>query len=187
MGVGSSIVGMQLNLPQNPTAEELDRIFGRITDYKKGLIPVQLQPGDSVVKQFVLRTRGWLFFTPLTHKFQMQVNYSGDGLDHSDTIVHELTIRSTVAAVTLGAIAGAVLGTALKSLTEAASVPSRPFMRALASSVLASLAVVLAFARKNSAQAIISVEDFWGGALIGFSTGFFGFEQFRNLFQRGSP
>jgi hypothetical protein len=56
------------------------------------------------------------------------------------------------------------------------------FLAALAISVLASLAVVVAFARKSAAQPIVSVEDFWGGALIDFSTSFFGFEQFLKLF-----
>jgi hypothetical protein len=56
------------------------------------------------------------------------------------------------------------------------------FSAALAISVLASLAVVVAFARKSAAEPIVSVEDFWGVALIGFSTSFFGFEHLLKLF-----
>jgi len=178
-----NIVGMQLNFPQNPTAEELDRIFRRIADYKKGLIPIQLQPGDSLVRQFVLRTRQWLFFTPLSHKFQIQVNYAGDGADHTDTVAYEQSIRSTISAMSIGAACGAIIGTLLKSLNESQESASGGFrFRALIVSVLASFVVVIAFARKSTAQPIVSVEDFWGGALIGFTVGFFGFEQFHNLF-----
>lgn len=188
MGNNSSMVGMQLNFPENPTSEELDRIFRRIVDYKKGLVPVTLQPGDSVVKQFVLRTRHWLLFTPLTHTFQIQVDYSSDGIDHADTIAYQQNIRATMGAIAIGAVIGAAMGTLLKSLT--ASTPSSGMayiLRVMAASIVASIAVVIAFARKSNAQPIVSVEDFWGGALIGFSTGFFGFEQFFGLFSSRTP
>lgn len=182
MGDHSNIIGVQFSFPQNPTAEELDRIFRRLADYKKGLIPVQLQPGDSLVRQFVLRTRHWLFFTPLSHRFQIQVNYTGDGADHTDTIAYEQSIRSTITAMSIGAACGAIIGTLLKSLSGSPGSASDGFrIRALIASVLASFAVVIAFARKTTAQPIVSVEDFWGGALIGFTVGFFGFEQFHNL------
>jgi hypothetical protein len=72
-GERSTIAGVMFNFPKNPSTEELDQIFWRLADYRSGLIPVHLQPGDSVVKQFVLKTRRWLFFTPLTHRFQIQL------------------------------------------------------------------------------------------------------------------
>jgi hypothetical protein len=189
-----SVAGIQFTFPENPTTEELDQIFQRLVGYKSGVIPVQLQPGDSVVKQFVLKSRHWLFFTPLTHRFQIQVNFSSDGVDHTDTISYEQTIRSAMAAVAIGSAAGAVVGTLLKALMKVSTSTSSSgliqfesvfgggFVAALGVSVLASLAVVVGFARKSAAQPIISVEDFWGGALIGFSTSFFGFDQFLQLF-----
>jgi len=181
----ANIVGVLFQFPENPTSDELDRIFKRLSDYKKGLIPVQLQPGDSVVKQFVLRTREWLFFTPLTHKFQIQVNYASDGVDHTDTISYEQSIQSTIGAMAVGAAIGAIVGTSLKSLSSPAqNGTDGSILRVLTASLLASMAVVVAFARKSTAQPLVSVEDFWGGALIGFSVGFFGFEQFFNLFNR---
>ena len=188
MGEGSSIVGLALNFPQNPTSEELDQIFRRISDYRKGLIPVQLQPGDSMVRQFVLRTRHWLFFTPLSHKFQIQVNYSSDGIDHTDTITYEQNIRSAFSAIIIGSITGAILGTLLKTLRgpSAPAITGWSVLQALIVSSLSSIAVVIAFARKSSVQPIVSVEDFWGGALLGFTVGFFGFDQFLSLFG-GSP
>jgi len=183
MAEDSSVVGVQFSFPENPSAEYLDRIFGRISGYKKGVVPVTLQPGDSVVKQFVLRTRKWLFFTPLTHRFQIQVDYSSDGIDHADTIAYEQSIQSTIAAMSIGAGIGAIVGISLKTLSSSSDLGSAgSVFRILAASILASVAVVVAFARKSSAQPIVSVEDFWGGALIGFTVGFFGFEQFFGLF-----
>jgi hypothetical protein len=186
---GGTVAGilMHLHFPENPSAEELDRLFFRMHDYQRGLIPTTLQPGDSVVKQFVLKTRSWLFFTPLNHTFQIQVSYSVDGVDHTGTIAYELNIASTLGAIAWGAVAGAVLGTLLKGLSQ----PALPggvseMLQALAVSIMAGLAVVVAFARKSNAQSLVSVEDFWGGIVIGFTVGFFGFEQFFNLFSRGS-
>ena len=57
-------MGIELSFQQNPSTEELDQIFRRLDDYKTGIVPVKLQPGDSVVKQFVLRSRKWLFVSP---------------------------------------------------------------------------------------------------------------------------
>jgi hypothetical protein len=182
MGESSQIIGIQFSFPQNPTSEDLDRIFRRISDYKQGLIPVQLQPGNSIIKQFVLRTRHWIFFTPLTHRFQIQVNYTADGDDHTDTIAYEQSIRSTMSAMVIGAASGAILGTLLNSLSSNTSNGSDYILRALIVSVIASFAVVVAFARKSTVQPIVSVEDFWGGALIGFMVGYLGFDQFSGLF-----
>lgn len=171
-----------INFSVIPKGEELDQIFTRIQDYQKGIIPVTLQPGNSVVRQFVLRTRNWLFFTPLTHTFQIQVNYSIEGKDHTETIAYEQAIRSTLGAVAIGAMVGAIIGAALKGLTRPVETSEQNVIQAVITSILASVIVVIAFARKSSTQPIISVEDFWGGMVIGFMTGFFGFEQFFGLF-----
>jgi hypothetical protein len=178
-----TITGLQLNFPSNPTSEDLDRIFSRITDYQRGLVPVTLQPGDSVVKQFVLRTRRWLFFAPLSHIFQIQVTYSVDKIDHSGTISYEQRIAAPLPSVALGSIAGAATGSILKSLTQHQPGTESLFLPLIVA-MLSSIAVTIAFARKVSAQPIISIEDFWGGSLIGFSVGFFGFEQFYDMFKR---
>jgi hypothetical protein len=187
MGEHATVVGMQLAFPENPSAQELDRIFERVSARQQGLIPVTLQPGDSVVKQFVLSTRRWLFFTPLTHAFQIQVNYSADGIDHTGTVSYEQRVAAPLRATVFGAIAGAAAGSTLKSLTDQHWAGTTAFLLALAAAMLSSAAVVIAFARKTAAQPFISVEDFWGGSLIGFSVGYFGFDQFSGLFKSSAP
>jgi hypothetical protein len=185
VGMNASIVGLQLVFPENPSAEELDRIFHRIADYRKGLVPVTLQPGDSVVRQFVLRTRRWLFFTPLAHAFQIQVDFSADGRDHAETISYQQSIRASLGAMAVGAGVGAVFGALLKNLNTVRGDDAVPIIRAILTAIVASIAIVIAFARKTSAQPIVSIEDFWGGALIGFGAGFFGFEQFIDVVKPG--
>ena len=44
MGKGT-VVGLALNFPQNPSGEELDRIFWRLDEVKRGQIPLLCSPG----------------------------------------------------------------------------------------------------------------------------------------------
>jgi hypothetical protein len=179
----ASVAGIALNFPQNPSAEELDAIMRRVADYQRGVTPVTLQPGDSVVRQFVLRTRSRIFFTPLAHTFEIQATYSVDGLDHTVCIPFRLNIRAAMSSIVLGAIFGAALGGVVRALsTQGSSGGPENIARGLVVAILASIAVVAAFARRSNAQPFVSVEDFWGGLVIGFSVGFFGFSQFTHLF-----
>jgi hypothetical protein len=178
----ASVAGVALNFPQNPSAQELDAIMRRLVDYQRGNIPVTLQPGDSVVRQFVLRTRSRILFTPLAHTFEIQATYSVDGLDHTVSIPFRLNIRAAMSSIIIGAILGAVLGGVVRGLsTHGSSGSLQDIARGTAVAVLASIAVVAAFARRSNAQPFVSVEDFWGGIVIGFSVGFFGFSQFAHL------
>jgi hypothetical protein len=138
-----------------------------------------------VVRQFRLRTREWLLFTPLAHTFQIQATYSIDGADHTTTVPYEAQIQARTSAITIGGLAGALLGTLLKVLSTSGNSFSS-VISALAVAALATVAVVIAFARKTNAQPLVSVEDFWGGVVIGFSVGFFGFQEFTQLFPGAS-
>lgn len=178
----ASVAGVALNFPQNPSTEELDAIMRRMADYQRGVIPVTLQPGDSVVRQFVLRTKSRVLFTPLAHTFEIQATYSVDGLDHTVSIPFRLNIRAAMSSMIIGAILGAVLGSVVRGLSaQGTAGGAQAIARALTVAILASVAVVAAFARRSNAQPFVSVEDFWGGVVIGFSVGFFGFSQFAHL------
>jgi hypothetical protein len=173
-------------MPKDASSDDLDALMRRVIEYRRGVIPIRLQPGDSVVRQFVLRTRSRLLFRPLSHTFQIQVNYSVDGVDHIGTIPYQLSIQAALGSIAWGSVLGAVLGTLVKSLAQ----PGASFsgshllsiLQALAVSVMASIAVMVAFARKSSAQPLVSIEDFWGGLVIGFTVGYFGFQTFFRLF-----
>ncbi len=189
VNIGDGYSAVKFVLPRNPSSDDLDALMRRVIDYRRGTLPVRLQPGDSVVRQFVLRTRSRIFFRPLSHSFQIQVSYSVDGADHTGTIPYDLTIQAALGSISEGSVAGAVLGTLVKSLSHptTASINTHPLgvLQALAVSVMASFAVVIAFARKSSVQPLVSVEDFWGGLVIGFTVGYFGFQTFFGLFKSG--
>jgi len=79
------------------------------------------------------------------------------------------------------------MGSLLRNLSGVVSqVTAMAVWQAVIVGGISSLAVVIAFARKTAAQPMVSIEDFWGGTLIGFSVGFFGFEKFLYLFTNPS-
>ena len=136
-------------------------------------------------------TRSKLLFRPLSHTFQIQVNYSVDGVDHTGTVPYQLTIQAALGSIAWGSVLGAALGALLKGLTSPTAVVddrSRIFgvIQGIGVAIMAAIGVVIAFARKSSVQPIVSVEDFWGGFVIGFSVGYFGFDRFLTLFPSNS-
>lgn len=182
----ASFSAVSLVLPKGASSDELDAVMRRIVDYNRGVLPIKLQPGDSVVRQFVLRTRSRLFFRPLSHDFQIQVNYAVDGVDHTGTIPYQLSIQAAIGSIAWGSVFGAALGTMVKTFgSSPGPITLWDGASTLAVSVMAAVAVVIAFARKNSAQPLVSIEDFWGGLVIGFSVGYFGFDKFMNVLPQG--
>ncbi|MGJ5632304.1 hypothetical protein [Nostoc sp. CALU 1950] len=190
--VGSNVVGKPIERYQtidiridSASPKHIDSILRRFEFSKRGLTPIVLQPGDSVVKQFIFRTRSWLFFTPLAHKLQIQVNYAVDDRDHLYTLPFDLTIQAEIKAVMTGAVVGSAIGGIARLLSDIKSnvvivSQNAGFLSILLAIILSAITVV-SFARKNGVQQIVSVEDFWGGLFLGFLIGFLGQEFALNL------
>jgi hypothetical protein len=71
----------------------------------------------------------------------------------------------------------------LKALTESSTENGAVSLaQGMLIAILATLTIVIGFARKTASQSFVSVEDFWGGALIGITVGFVGHSQFLHLF-----
>jgi hypothetical protein len=160
-----------LEFPNNPTNDELDRIFMKVEDFRAGRIPVILQPGNAVVKQFILKARHWLFFTPISYNFHVQVRYAVDGKENVDTEPFNLEIRAALRATIIGGVAGGVIGALARSFGTRGEPMS---IGVLLLSAIFGAVTVVALARKSGAQSIVSIEDFWGGLLVGFLTGYLG-------------
>ena len=164
----------------------LDNLLWRIEGYKRGVIPISLQSGDSVVKQFIFRTRSWLFFTPLAHMLQIQVRYTVDDRDHLYTVPFNLQIQADITAVMIGAVVGGAIGGIARllnslQLNEISALGADAGFFSVLLAVILSAILVVSFARKSGTQQIISVEDFWGGLFLGFLVGFLGQDFALNL------
>ncbi|MEH2114608.1 hypothetical protein [Nostoc sp.] len=138
---------------------------------KFGLI---LYPGDSLVKHFVLKTRVWLFFSPVSHTFQIQVRYRIDDRNHIDTIPFSVDIRSPMRSSIVGAIIGSILGFIVSDNKNYIDFSSRSFWLSISRTIIFALIIIVAFARKSNVQQVVSVEDFWGGLFTGFLVGYSG-------------
>lgn len=177
VAIGSFIEQWRLNFPTNPTNEELDRIFRKIEDFRAGKIPILLQPGNALVKQFVLRARKSVFFTPIEYTFQIQTKYAVDSEEQFEVVPFKLDIRAAISSTIIGSLIGGIVGTMAQMLSKGQTIALGPVGLAAIFSAVA----VVAFARKANAQQIISIEDFWGGFFIGFLIGYLGEGFFRNL------
>ncbi len=135
---------------------------------------ITLYPGDSLVKHFVLKTRRWLFFSPVSHTFQIQVRYNIDGRYHIDTLPFSVDIRAPMKSSIIGSVIGSILGFIVNESREAANLYNRDFWLSIARTIIFSLVIIVAFARKSNVQQVVSVEDFWGGLFTGFLVGYSG-------------
>lgn len=139
-----------------------------------GKFGIQLYPGDSLVKHFVLKTRIWLFFSPVSHTFQIQVRYRIDDRDHIDTIPFSVDIRSPMRSSIIGAIIGSILGFVVSDNKNSIDFSSSSFWLSVSRTIIFALIIIVAFARKSNVQQVVSVEDFWGGLFTGFLVGYSG-------------
>jgi len=157
--------------------DEIRQILWDIEQYMQGKSPTILQPGNSVVRHFVLKTTNWLLFAPLAHTFQIQVTYDVTGKYQTDTIPFSVNIQASMFSALVGSVLGSLLGAFVRTPPQSAS--PLEIGRTMLTSAIFAIIIVVAFARKSNVQQIVSVEDFWGGVFIGFLTGYTG-ESFVN-------
>jgi hypothetical protein len=153
--------------------------------------PYLLQPDDRICKQIVLRTDGdfwkWLRFTPVKLLLEIQVKYGVDYRVHLDTVKKELDIQVGLQAIMVGAILGGLIGGIIRLLSKESYDPWKGLVYIIIAIVFSAMAVV-SFARKTGVQKIVSIEDFFGGLLIGFIVGFQGPEYASSwIFENTTP
>jgi hypothetical protein len=159
-----------------------------------------LQPGSTVVYTAVLNIKKPLIFTPSQYRLQFYVNYSfspvaeitdtsalGTNEIHTNTISQDLSIRPSVYSVLIGAIIGGAAGSVarLLQLNKTLNIEESAISLILAA-ILSAIAVIF-MVRKSETQSFVSIEDFWGGLLIGFLVGYTGTSFFENLTKISPP
>ncbi|MFJ5926103.1 hypothetical protein ACIQF6_26190 [Kitasatospora sp. NPDC092948] len=105
----------------------------------------------------------------------------------SNTTSFTVPVKSAMRNVMLGGASGGVVGSAARSLQGARTDGlldhghTGAALLALALSAILSWAAIIFSARKSEAQSFITVEDFWGGLLVGFLIGYSGTAAFSEM------
>ncbi|MEO1668896.1 MAG: hypothetical protein AAFU54_29975 [Chloroflexota bacterium] len=159
-----------------------------------------LHPGDTVVFTVKLKPIFRLTFTPAQFRLQFNTLYTfvritEDVKDHIEphdqvayhvnTTAKTISVRAPVSALLIGSVVGAIAGAAVRELIAYQSNGGFggwiPTLASFAIAMVLGGASVIFTARKSDTQSFVSVEDFWGGALIGFLVGYSGTSFFNQL------
>ena len=152
-----------------------------------------LQPGCTDVWTIRLGTSRNPFFIPARHHLQFTVIYGVNPEEtkgrklYSNTTSFTIPVRAALWSVLLGGVLGGIFGSIGRSLQGSGSVSglighhSGAVFGALALAVILSGAAVIFGSRKADAQSFITVEDFWGGVLVGFLIGYSGTAAFTHI------
>ena len=106
---------------------------------------------------------------------------------YSNTTAATVQVKAALWAVITGGVIGGIIGSAGRSLQDAKSfsvlfgAQLGSSLGALVLAIILSGAGIVFAARKSNAQAFISVEDFWGGLLVGFLIGYSGTAAFSSI------
>jgi len=155
--------------------------------------PIQtVAPGDSQDYSFKAMMPQWLFITGGQLSFQGVITYRREGQLHTSTFELGFPYRPPLRSISLGAVFGAILGSTAKILKDSGPdiMQQKPLgvvtSTALAI-ILSSIAVVYSSRRSNESQPVLTVEDVWGGMILGFLIGYLGNEFFQTIVPVAAP
>ncbi|MFD3930009.1 hypothetical protein [Streptomyces sp. NPDC058614] len=167
-----------------------------------------LEPGCTDVWTIRLGTGKSPFFLPAKYHLQLTVIYSVDRPENdvqreadagrendvplrrifSNTTSFTTPVKAALWNVMLGSVIGGTIGSVGRSLRDAQTLGSLldpinlgPAIGALILAIILSGAAIIFSARKSDAQSFVTVEDFWGGLLIGFLIGYSGTAAFSEI------
>jgi hypothetical protein len=161
--------------------------YGNVAPPGQPATPIQtVAPGESQGYSFKAMMPQWLFITGGQLSFQGVITYRRDGQPHTSTFEIGFPFRPPLRSISLGALIGAVLGTAAKMLKENGPAvlqqkPSEVITATALAVILATIAVVYSSRRSNESQPVLTVEDVWGGMILGFLIGYLGNEFFQTI------
>jgi len=165
----------------NIQAEEDAQVNFRPQKIEKKTVDLQaitIEPHCEAVAYFQVATSGWLFFTPTRQTLSTQIRYRIKGKERTQVVSSGFDIKPPLKSMIVGSVIGAFLGTLAKTLNTA-QLPSYKLLAvSVGASIVMSLIATIALARKTGTQGFITVEDFFGGFVIGSLIGYGGSEYF---------
>jgi len=173
----------------NVSADEGSKVFikPRSPESQEGSAASTIvQPHCETVAYFEISSTGWLFFSPMRQSLSTKITYVVDGQERTQVVTSEFEIKPPLASMVAGSICGAFLGALAKELTTQPLSSWQSMAVSVGGAVVMSLIATVALARKTGAQGFITVEDFFGGFVVGALIGYGGKEYFENAIAPGS-
>lgn len=146
-----------------------------------------------------IETKGWLFFKPTRLRLKSEIRYrvNGRATEYTQVMSLNVDVRPPIRSVLLGAISGALLGSTARFINDATrlnqdvlEMPTQGWvMQGLKLSGAVTMAVIgtIALSRKTGAQGFITVEDFFGGFVVGVLVGYQGTTYFESILSQTTP
>jgi hypothetical protein len=158
-----------------------------------------IQPHCETNALLTIGTRGWLFFKPTRLRLKSEIRYRIDGepTEYTQVMPLNFDVRPPLRSVLIGAISGAVLGGAARFVKDMPGAGHDVFGMGLrdwitqgiqlGGSVIMAVIATIALSRKTGAQGFITVEDFFGGFVIGVLIAYEGTSYFEELLNHATP
>jgi len=145
-----------------------------------------VSPGESQSYSFRALMPQWLFISGGQLTFQGTVSYIHGVEHHTSVFEVSFPYRPPLRAITIGAVIGSFLGTAARILKDSGPAalhekPSEALTAAVLAVILSIIGVVYSSRRSNDVQPVLTVEDVWGGMILGFLIGYLGHEFFQKI------
>lgn len=138
-----------------------------------------IAPGQSMIYTFKALAARWLFASNGRVNFDGRVRYATSRGEQSSIFEISFPIRPPLRANVIGAVLGAVTGAAAERLRERGGeiflvAGVEELAAVVLAAILSVIAVVYASRRGGEGQPILTIEDFWGGLIVGFLMGYLG-------------
>lgn len=146
---------------------------------------VIVQPGSSYRYEYTLQAGTSLGPDPKpdTHKMSFKVNYckpdqANETVGDQTATDIEVNIFPSFTSMLIGTLGGSALGTiAIKGF----NFMDHTLIDAIILNLIFAFVAAVILVRRKDVQSFITIEDFWGGILIGFIIGYAGFKAVQSL------
>ena len=148
---------------------------------------ITIEPHCETLAYLEISTVGWLFFTPTRRSLNTLIKYRVNNKEKTQIVASEFDVRPPLLSMIIGSILGSILGTLAKVLNKAQALEWQPLTVSLGAATVMSLIATIALSRKTGTQGFITVEDFFGGFVVGALIGYGGSAYFERTIIPSAP